>query len=107
MHENNHYYDRPTPASDFFSGLFILIPVTLLAAIQWLDSTSVQVLGWIIFPFEFCFNAVFFPAAHTQIYRNGEALVAILAVIALISIINRVARLLNSTAFWVGSIFRR
>ncbi|MGJ0620492.1 MAG: hypothetical protein ACR65Z_07225 [Methylocystis sp.] len=107
VNDKNHYYPGPGPLLSVSQALVVAALFGILAGIAWLDSLPVQVLGWIIFPFEYALNAVFFPAAHTQLNKNGSALVVILEVSLLIYLLNRITRAIISAVLRVASFFRR
>jgi len=75
----------------------------LLLVVAWLDTSSIQVIGRLLYPLEYALNAVFFPNAVTPLRGNGTALLVLIPTVALGAVVFAFVRL----ALRAAAIVRR
>ena len=52
--------------------------VAFVVVVDWLDTSAVQVFGYVLYPLEYVINSVLFPHAVTQLHGNATALLILI-----------------------------
>jgi len=70
------------------SGLYPLVLsvwgiVAFVVVVDWLDTASLQIVGYVLYPVEYVVNALLFPHAVTQLHGNATALLILIPTLAM------------------------
>jgi hypothetical protein len=57
--------------------------VALVVVVDWLDTASLQIVGYVLYPVEYVINAALFPHAVTQLHGNATALLILIPTLAM------------------------
>lgn len=57
--------------------------VAFVVFVDWLDTASLQIVGYVLYPLEYVINAALFPHAVTQIHGNATALLILIPTLAM------------------------
>ena len=52
--------------------------VAFVVIVDWLDTSAVQIFGYVLYPLEYVINSVLFPHAVTQLHGNATALLILI-----------------------------
>lgn len=57
--------------------------VAFVVIVDWLDTSAVQIFGYVLYPLEYVINSVLFPHAVTQLHGNATALLILIPTLAM------------------------
>ena len=57
--------------------------VAFVVFVDWLDTASLQIVGYVLYPLEYVINAALFPHAVTQLHGNATALLILIPTLAM------------------------
>jgi len=57
--------------------------VAFVVIVDWLDTSAVQVFGYVLYPLEYVINGALFPHAVTQLHGNATALLILIPTLAM------------------------
>ena len=57
--------------------------VTFVVVVDSLDTASLQIVGYVLYPLEYVINAALFPHAETQLHGNATALLILIPTLAI------------------------
>jgi len=57
--------------------------VAFVVIVDWLDTSAVQIFGYVLYPLEYVINSVLFPHAVTQLHGNATALLILIPTLAI------------------------